>query len=138
MALFDSLKKVFTTQDSDVELGEDYVELEADIKDQKAKVLVRPFTLEKFDDIKDILQAVREGFTIAILNIEPLKDKDLAELKRAIDKIKKTVEANEGDIAGFGENFLVVTPSFAKVWRAAAAKKAGTEEAGDIGTEEEL
>ena len=138
MALFDSLKKVFTTQDSDVELGEDYVELEADIKDQKAKVLVRPFTLEKFDDIKDILQAVREGFTIAILNIEPLKDKDLAELKRAIDKIKKTVEANEGDIAGFGENFLVVTPSCAKVWRAAAAKKAGTEEAGDIGTEEEL
>jgi SepF-like predicted cell division protein (DUF552 family) len=138
MALFDSLKKVFTTQDSDVELGEDYVELEADIKDQKAKVLVRPFTLEKFDDIKDILQAIREGFTIAILNIEPLKDKDLAELKRAIDKIKKTVEANEGDIAGFGENFLVVTPSFAKVWRAAAAKKAGAEEAGDIGTEEEL
>jgi SepF-like predicted cell division protein (DUF552 family) len=138
MALFDSLKKVFTTQDSDVELGEDYVELEADIKDQKAKVLVRPFTLEKFDDIKDILQAVREGFTIAILNIEPLKDKDLAELKRAIDKIKKTVEANEGDIAGFGENFLVVTPSFAKVWRAAAAKKAGVEEAGDVGTEEEL
>jgi SepF-like predicted cell division protein (DUF552 family) len=52
-----------------------------------------------------------------------LRDKDLAELKRAIDKIKKTVEANEGDIAGFGENFLVVTPSFAKVWRAASAKK---------------
>ena len=136
MALFDSLKKVFTTQDSDVELGEDYVELEADIKDQKSKVLVRPFTLEKFDDIKEVINAVREGFTISILNIEPLKDKDLAELKRAIDKIKKTVEANEGDIAGFGENFLVVTPSFAKVWRASAAKKA---EAEDIsGTEEEL
>jgi SepF-like predicted cell division protein (DUF552 family) len=135
MALFDNLKKVFTTQDSDVELGEDYVELEADIKDQKAKVLVRPFTLEKFDDIKEVINAVREGFTIAILNIEPLKDKDLAELKRAIDKIKKTVEANEGDIAGFGENFLVVTPSFAKVWRASAAKK---ESADLAGTEEEL
>jgi SepF-like predicted cell division protein (DUF552 family) len=137
MALFDNLKKVFTTQDSDVELGEDYVELEADIKDQKSKVLVRPFTLEKFDDIKDIINAVREGFTISILNIEPLKDKDLSELKRAIDKIKKTVEANEGDIAGFGENFLVVTPSFAKVWRA-AKKAAESEESGNVGTEEEL
>jgi SepF-like predicted cell division protein (DUF552 family) len=137
MALFDGLKKVFTTQDSDVELGEDYVELEADIKDKASKVLVRPFTLEKFDDIKDVLNAVREGFTITILNIEPLKDKDLAELKRAIDKIKKTVEANDGDIAGFGENFLVVTPSFAKVWRAAAAKKpVEGEENSD--TEEEL
>ncbi|HKZ49684.1 MAG TPA: cell division protein SepF [Candidatus Nanoarchaeia archaeon] len=116
--LFGDLKKIFTTQQSEVELGEDYVELEADIKDQKSKVLVRPFTLVKFEDIKDVLLAIREGMTISILNIEPLKDKDLAELKRAIDKIKKTVEANEGDIAGFGENFLVVTPSFAKVWRA--------------------
>ncbi|MEM2873835.1 MAG: cell division protein SepF [Candidatus Nanoarchaeia archaeon] len=118
MAILDNLKKVFTTKESDVELGEDYVELEADIKEQASKVVVRPFTLEKFDDIKDILQCVREGYTISIINIEPLKDKDLAELKRAIDKIKKTVEANEGDIAGFGENFLVVTPSFARVWRA--------------------
>jgi SepF-like predicted cell division protein (DUF552 family) len=126
MALFDSLKKVFTTQSSDVELSEDYVELEADIKDQKSKVLVRPFTLEKFDDIKEVLNAIREGLTISILNIEPLKDKDLAELKRAIDKIKKTVEANDGDIAGFGENFLVVTPSFARVWRASAAEKSET------------
>ncbi len=136
MALFDGLKKVFTTQESDVELGEDYVELEADIKDQKAKVLVRPFTMEKFDDIKDVLNAIREGFTISILNIEPLKDKDLAELKRAIDKIKKTVEANDGDIAGFGENFLVVTPSFAKVWRAARAKKEEESEIKDIEGEE--
>ena len=30
---------------------------------------------------------------------------------------KKTVEANDGDIAGFGENWLVVTPSFARVDR---------------------
>lgn len=138
MALFGDLKKIFTTQESDVELGEDYVELEADVKDSKSKVVVRPFTLTKFDDIKDVIGAVREGLTISILNIEPLKDKDLAELKRAIDKIKKTVEANSGDIAGFGENFLIVTPGFARVWRAgekAAEPKEGAEAAGD---EEEL
>ena len=122
MPVFGSLKKIFTTQQSDVELGEDYVELEADVKDHKSKVVVRPFTMTKFEDIKEVLTAVREGLTISILNIEPLKGKDLAELKRAIDKIKKTVEANDGDIAGFGENFLVVTPNFARVWRAGAEK----------------
>ena len=136
MGIFDSLKKTFTTKESDVELGEDYVELEADIKDQPSKVVVRPFTLEKFDDIKDILLGVREGVTISIINIEPLKDKDLAELKRAIDKIKKTVEANEGDIAGFGENFLVVTPSFAKVWRAGSDKPAEKLPGADVLDEE--
>ena len=39
------------------------------------------------------------------------------ELKRAINKIKKTCDAIEGDIAGFGEDWIVVTPSFARVYR---------------------
>ena len=43
------------------------------------------------------------------------KKKDPIELKRAISKIKKTSDALEGSIAGFGENIVVVTPSFAKV-----------------------
>lgn len=113
------LGSMLTTGGDDVELGEDYVELEADLgRDLKSKVLVKPFTLNKYEDIKDVLNAIREGRTISIMNIAPLKEKDLTELKRAIDKVKKTVEANEGDIAGFGENWLIVTPSFAKVWRA--------------------
>lgn len=120
--VWDALKKKISSAlstESGVELGEDYVELEADVKDQKSKVLIRPFTLTKYDDIKEVLNAIREGTTIALMNIGPLKEKDITELKRAVDKVKKTVDANEGDIAGFGENFLVVTPSFARVWRAA-------------------
>lgn len=121
--LKNKLGSIFKSEEGEAELGEDYVELEADLKDAKAKVMVRPFTLEKYDDIAVVLNAIREGFTIAILNVGPLKEKDITELKRAIDKVKKTVEANDGDIAGFGENWLVVTPAFAKVWRAAAAPK---------------
>ena len=118
--VWDAFKKKLNSvlsSESRVELGEDYVELEAELKDPKAKVLIRPFTLNKYDDIKQILAAIREGSTISILNIAPLKEKDVSELKRAIDKLKKTIEANEGDIAGFGENWLKATPSFAKVWR---------------------
>ncbi len=119
-AWLEGIKKKFgsaISSESDVSLTEDYVELEADLKDAKAKVFVKPFTLAKYDDIKGVLSAIREGQTIAILNIAPLKEKDITELKRAIDKVKKTVDANEGDIAGFGESWLIATPSFAKVWR---------------------
>jgi len=130
MALWGDIKKkignVFTTEEVP-ELGEDYVELAADLKDSKAKVMIKPHTLTKFDDIRGVLNAIREGYTISILNIAPLKEKDITELKRAIDKLKKTVEANEGDIAGFGENWLIVTPSFAKVDR--GGNKAATPEA---------
>jgi len=51
-----------------------------------------------------------------------LKDKDLVELKRAINKLKKTTDAIEGEIAGFGEDFLVITPSFASIYRSKQMK----------------
>ena len=41
---------------------------------------------------KTVLDDLREGYTIALVNIKPLKEKDLIELKRAINKIKKTCD----------------------------------------------
>ncbi len=141
MAVWDSIKKTlggaFTT-DEVPEVGEDYVELAADLKDSKAKVMIKPHTLNKFDDIRGVLNAIREGTTISILNIAPLKEKDITELKRAIDKLKKTVEANDGDIAGFGENWLIVTPSFAKVDRGGSAAPAAPQPPTEGQAEEEI
>lgn len=103
---------------NDYDSSEDYVELETKGKlGPKAKVVVRPFIINDFADIKPTLDALREGYTIALVNIKPLKDRDLVELKRAINKLKKTCDAIEGDIAGFGEDWIVVTPGFASVYR---------------------
>jgi SepF-like predicted cell division protein (DUF552 family) len=115
------LKNVFSsgseTHEEEMEEGDEYVELDTEGKDIKSKVIVRPFVLEDFEDVKEILDALREGHTIALINIRPLKDKDLVELKRAINKLKKTCDAIEGDIAGFGEDYIVVTPSFAQIYK---------------------
>lgn len=103
----------------------DYVEIDlASAEPKKNKILVRPFVLKQFDDVTDILNTLREGYSIAIIDMKPLRGKDVVELKRAISKIKKTVEALEGTIAGFGENTLIVTPSFAEIYKAPAAPKA--------------
>ncbi|MBW2976009.1 cell division protein SepF [Candidatus Woesearchaeota archaeon] len=97
---------------------EGYVELGADTGSESgAKVTVRPFVIEDFESIKPILDSLREGHTIALVNIKPLKDRDLVELKRAINKIKKTCDAIEGDIAGFGDNWIAAVPSFARIHR---------------------
>ena len=104
----------------DEEESEEYVEIDsgdASPKDFKSKVVVRPFIIQDFGDIKDTLDALREGYTIALVNIKPLKEKDLVELKRAVNKLKKTTDAIDGDIAGFGDDWIVVTPSFATVHR---------------------
>jgi len=99
--------------------GEGYVELDTTSHDEAgdSKIIVRPFTIDDFSDIKIILDTLRDGSTIALINIKPLKDKDLIELKRAINKLKKTCDAIDGDIAGFGDDWIVATPSFAKIYR---------------------
>lgn len=84
---------------------------------KKSKIVVRSFVIEEFGDIKAALDALREGYTIALINIKPLKDKDIVELKRTINKIKKTCDALEGDIAGVSEDWIVVTPAFAHIHR---------------------
>jgi len=105
------------------DFSEDYVEISSRPVDKtgKAKVIVRPFVVEDFADIKPALDAIREGYTIALVNIKPLKDKDLVELKRAVGKLKKTCDAIEGDIAGFGDDWIVVTPSFAQIHRGSSS-----------------
>ena len=78
--------------------------------------MVKPFVMRDFEDVKTILETLRTGYTIALIDVKYLKDKDMVELKRAISKIKKTCDAIEGDIAGF-DNLIIVTPAFAKIYR---------------------
>lgn len=124
MSILSKLKEKFSgPRYDDLEKGSEYVELENDNDSLRSKVVVRPFILDQFDDVKPVLDCLREGYTIALVNIRPLKDKDLVELKRAINKLKKTTDAIDGEIAGFGDDFLVVTPAFASIYRSKQVKQ---------------
>lgn len=114
------LKKMFGKGSS-----QEYVEIDVtQAKEPQSKIMVRPFVLKQYDDINEILNSLREGYTIAIIDIKPLKSKDIIELKRALSKVKKTIEALEGSIAGFGENVIIATPQFAEVHRVPVVEKA--------------
>ena len=95
----------------------DYLELDTSHSERRNKVLIRPFVLREFATVRTILDVLRDGNTVALVNIRPLRDADVIELKRAINKLKKTTDAIEGDIAGFGDDYIIVTPAFARVYR---------------------
>ncbi|MBT6690125.1 cell division protein SepF [archaeon] len=95
----------------DEEFSPDFIEIDLEQEKSDSKVLIKTFNLKVYEDISPVLNALREGYTIAVIDIRTLKSKDVIELKRAISKIKKTVEALEGKIAGFGENTIIATPS---------------------------
>jgi len=130
MSMFQKLREKIrssnTEDENDLpdEYGEDYLEIDTEnLPEKRKKVMVRPFSVSDFADVKPILDTLREGYTIALVNIGPLKSKDLIELKRVVNKLKKTCDAIDGDIAGFGENWIVVTPGFAQVDRDADIPK---------------
>lgn len=109
------ISKIFGKEEAP---SEEYIEIDIN-KDvgKKAKIIVRPFVLKQFEDVNSILEVLREGYTIAMIDIRQLREKDIIELKRAVSKLKKTVDVLEGSLAGFGENVLIATPSFAKIYR---------------------
>ena len=115
--VLDKIKGMFKKSGND----QDYVEIDLGKEAKKAKILVKPFVLRKFDDVNEILAYLREGYTIAIIDIKPLKSKDIIEVKRAIAKLKKTADALEGSIAGFGDGVVIVTPQFAEIAKAPVA-----------------
>jgi len=123
------VKRFFGKEDSN-----DYVEIDLDSAEeqQENKIAVKPFTLKSFDDIQDILSSMRNGYTIAVIDIKPLKTKDLIELKRSVSKIKKTVDALEGNIAGFGDNIIIATPKFAEIHKTQKPKQNPEEKTSDF------
>ena len=113
--VFKNIKKAFSRARDD-EFGEDYLEIDLGQQEKENnKVLVKLFSLKQYEDVNNILNALRDGYTIAVVDIKILRQKDSIELKRAVSKIKKTIDALEGNIAGFGENLVIATPSFAKI-----------------------
>ena len=110
--VFDKLRRMMGRDD---DISPDFIEIDLEQEKSNTKILIKTFVLKVYEDINPILNSLREGYTIAVIDIKPLRAKDIIELKRAISKIKKTVDALEGSIAGFGENIIIATPNFAEI-----------------------
>lgn len=108
---------------------EEFIELEPnEVRKKAAKIYVKYFVLTDFADIKPVIDALREGYTIALLKIKPLKDKDMNELKRAISKIKRTCEAIDGEIVGIDEDWIIAVPNFIEVYKGESGSEAESNE----------
>ena len=69
-------------------------------------------------DTKDIKKTISQIKSLEKVGCEiiwvAVKD---AESAKAISKIKKTVDALEGSISGFGSNIIIATPEFAEIYK---------------------
>ncbi|HIG97436.1 MAG TPA: cell division protein SepF [Candidatus Aenigmarchaeota archaeon] len=96
--------------------GDEYVEIDMEEEKGDKRLLVEVERLDNYADSDRLQRKVREG-SILLVKIKELKAKDMEELKRAVEKLRKTCLAINGDIAGMGEDWLIMTPPSAKVHR---------------------
>lgn len=111
---FDFLKN--QGNNSEEIVGDDFVELDAEMTENDKKVVIRAATLNEFGDVEKVQKHLRNNHVVWV-NIRPLKNKDMADLKRAVKRLKKTVKSTDGDMAGVDEEWIVVCPSYAKIAR---------------------
>lgn len=97
-------------------LQEEYIEVSMASETKRKKIGIVVEKLTEFSDTDVIVRQVREG-KLVFLNIKDLRNKDIEELKRAIEKLKRSVLAQNGDIVGVEQNWLILTPQHAVVHR---------------------
>lgn len=99
---------------------EDYVELEipkGEYGTSAPSRFVKVCKLKGFADVDTVVRELGEG-NIVVLDIRPLAERSMTELKHAVDEVKDICLSVGGDIAGLSEYNLIITPSGIKIDRA--------------------
>ena len=93
----------------------DYAEIALEEEEGKyVKIMIEK--LDKYANVDSIIRKIKEGH-IVIAKIKDLKESNEEELRHSITKIKTVCDSLNGDIAGVGEEWIIVTPSIASVSR---------------------
>jgi SepF-like predicted cell division protein (DUF552 family) len=83
---------------------------------QKSPLYLKAVTLRQLNDISGIKHDLDKNM-IMIIRITPLAQKDIEELRKAVEDLYSYVQSIGGDIARLGEERVVLTPPVVKIWR---------------------
>ncbi len=87
---------------------EEFTELPPET-DTVAKTNIVIEKIEGLADADRIIKKVRTG-SVVIARIKELREQNVDELKHCISKIKTSAAVFQGDLAGVGDEWLLVTP----------------------------
>ncbi|NOZ58649.1 MAG: cell division protein SepF [Euryarchaeota archaeon] len=111
---------------------EDYVEIEIQegVPEERGNSgkYVKVCKLSGFADVDISARELSNG-NVVILDIKPLAERSMNELKHAVDEMKEIVSSMGGDIAGLSEYLLILTPPYMKIERSVEARATDFEEA---------
>ena len=80
------------------------------------KTYLKAMPLRDLSDLESIKNEVRKG-NILILRITPLANKNVEDVKQAVNELYEFAESISGDIARLGEERIVICPPKIRIWR---------------------
>lgn len=95
---------------------EDIVEAQV-LQNIKKRIKLGILVMERYTDVEKVLSKFRKADSILIVKISPLRDKDMSELKKAIDRIKTHCNVTGADLAALDDNWVVLVPPMVEVLR---------------------
>ena len=84
---------------------------------QKAPTYLKAITLRDVSDVHAVKEEIKKGM-ILVLRVTPLAQKNVDELRKAVEEIYAIAKTTGADIARLGEERIIVTPPGVKIWRA--------------------
>jgi len=87
------------------------------MQQQKAPTYLKAITLRDYSDVHSVKEDIKKGM-ILVLRVTPLAQKNVDELRKAVEEIYNIAKNADADIARLGEERIIVTPSGLKIWRA--------------------
>jgi SepF-like predicted cell division protein (DUF552 family) len=97
----------------------EYVEVDLgqfdDLPEEAPQTYLRMAELSSMEALPEVKKEIYAG-SIQLMDISPIK-RDKAALDRAIGELRKTVEDAGGDIAGIGDDLVVMVPKGIKIDR---------------------
>lgn len=116
------LDSIFKKGEEHRESTDEFIELEA-MGEEQGKANIRIETINDYRDVEEIQKRVREG-NVIFLRIKKMRERDIGELKRVVERLRRTTIAMNGDIIGVDEDFLILTPPSVKIYRGEVEAKA--------------
>ena len=89
---------------------------EGDAEEKGSDILLKALQLKSLDEIPKIEEDVAKR-VIVILRVTPLAQKNIEELKGAVEQLYEFSTSIGGDMARLGEERIVITPPGVRIWR---------------------
>jgi len=80
------------------------------------KVYLKALPLRNLEDVDLIKNEIKLG-NILVIRVTPLAKKSIDDVKRAVGELNEFVQTFGGDMARLGEERVVITPPFVRIWR---------------------